>query len=171
MLPHDDADVWALGQHYGLKTPYLDWTLSPYIAAYFAFKDEIESDDNYRYVFALNRSIKLLISKRKKASQVLSSDRSVPFVDRLSHPSPRFVAQKGIFTEAFQGNDIQEYVPISSRKRSGEVVIVKFRIPTSDREQCLRALHLMNIDHTSLLLDFGDVVERCNNILSPVASA
>lgn len=54
-LPPDDIDIWALGQHYGLMTPLLDWTLSPYIAAYFAFIKGIESndpDDNYRYVYA-----------------------------------------------------------------------------------------------------------------------
>jgi hypothetical protein len=169
VLPPDDIDIWALGQHYGLKTPLIDWTLSPYIAAYFAFIEGVNQnnkDDKYRYVYALNRSLERSLSKRKKENQELSSDRSVPFIDKLPYPNPRFTAQKGIFTKAFQGNDIWKYVQSFSTKRPNEVIIVKFRIPTKDREKCLCELHLMNIDHASLLLDFHDVVDTCNSKLS-----
>jgi hypothetical protein len=166
ILPLDDNDIWALGQHYGLLTPLIDWTLSPYVAAYFAFKDGIAANDlgdNYRYIYALNRSIERLINK--KANLILSPDRYVPFIDKLSHENPRFLAQKGIFTKAFQGNTIEQYVQGFSRRRHREVLIVKLKIPTQDRNTCLKDLHSMGIDHTSLLLDIHDVADRCNKKL------
>jgi hypothetical protein len=105
VLRQDGDDIWALGQHYGLWTPLLDWTTSPYIAAYFAFDERVDEDDRsdcYRHVYALNRSIRRLLSPRK--------ERCVDFVDRLRYSNPRFTRQAGIFTKALQGVDIWGYV-------------------------------------------------------------
>lgn len=157
VLPKNEDEIWALGQHYGLETPMLDWTMAPYIAAYFAFKKQVDpdNDDGYRYVYALKRSLRRLMSNRK--------ERYVAFIDQLTHPSPRFSAQKGVFTKALNGIDIETNIRSFSKKRPNEVTLVKFTIPREYRDECLRELHLMNINHTSLLLDFRDVVDRCNS--------
>jgi len=167
VLPKSALDAWALGQHYGLMSPFLDWTTSSDIAAYFAFikKPDPSRTDKFRFVYALDRSIERLVSKLKLGGMVLTRDQSVPFVDHLVLPNPRFIAQKGLFTNQLHGKGIEEFVNAFAGKKPGDVFLVKFRIPTKFRDECLEDLQARGIDHTTLLLDLSDVVDECNKKL------
>lgn len=45
--------LWSLGQHHGLFTPLIDWTIYPFVALFFAFAEDFD-DQGDRAVFALN---------------------------------------------------------------------------------------------------------------------
>ena len=145
----NENEIWALGQH-GLYTPLLDWSRSPYIAAYFAFEKPRNpgQDDEYRYVYALDIKRLKRLKKAKKGSQIQPhKDRFVELIDTVKYPNPRFVAQNGIFTKALNGDSIETNAKRwSNEKPAEEAILRKFKIPSGDREKCLHALHLMNID-------------------------
>jgi len=159
----NEIKIWALGQHYGLRTPLLDWTKCPYIAAYFALEKKPGNDgDHHRYVYALSRKLERLKWKLKLGDKVLSRTSFVSFVDLEADEFPRLDKQQGVFTKALNGADIERNVRRWELKRRGDVLLVKFRIPTQDRDSWLHNLHEKGIDGVRLLLDLRDVVERCN---------
>lgn len=154
-------EIWAIGQHYGLKTPLLDWTESPYIAAYFAFYNKSDKQNN-RVIYALNRALKLLIR---------GNDRFIEFDLPNSNFDPnqnqRLVNQKGKFTIALDGEDIKSALDKfwkktrNKNKYVNEIILAEILIPDKSKNECLSALKTMNITHGVLFPDYAGAVEIC----------
>ncbi len=90
----DDNEIWAVGQHHGLRTPLLDWTRSPFVALFFAFEkyqtqEEIDRNPS-RVIFCMNKT-KIEEDIGKEFVQAL-------FLEPEDHRNSRLVNQSGLFT-------------------------------------------------------------------------
>jgi hypothetical protein len=158
-----ENDWWALGQHFGLATPLLDWTRSPFAAAYFAFEEVSSGTNKSRVVYGLDE--RAVEQRSKELLGGLSYEQGRPlvieFVDPMSDENQRLVSQSGLFTRAPIGTPIEQWVA-SAFEGSLAAVLLKIEIPDSDRVMCLRALNRMNINHLSLFPDLGGASRSTN---------
>ena len=166
-----DDEIWAIGQHYGLPTPLLDWTECPYISAYMAFfKKNTSKQTENRVIYALNRALKLHILKTKasKSKEVLSRERFVEFPDLLNildeMQNERLNKQKGKFTTARNGDDIKLNIKrfLKKGKYNHKILLAEILIPAVERDRCLEFLGSeKGITHGKLFPDYAGVVEIC----------
>lgn len=149
--PLDGNELWSLGQHYGLCTPLLDWTYSPYIAAYFAFENADCCASDKRSIFALNK-IELL-SDRK-----FIENNGLDFIEPIQDDNNRIVAQAGLFTKIPVKYDLETWLS----EKGLDKYLLKFNIENCLRLDAINDLRLMNIVGSTIYPDLHGAAVTCN---------
>ena len=145
----DEDELWALGQHNGLATPLLDWTSSPYVAAYFSLIEPRE-EDGYSFVYTINENS-------------IDEFRDLKIVNPITDENTRLINQSGLFVKVLTNQDIEKMYRRKYKEVTNEFEMIKIKIPNKDREIALRSLNRMNINHNTLFPDIQGASIHCNN--------
>ena len=151
----EDDELWALGQHFGLATPLLDWSQSPYISIFFSLQDfEVENDK--RVLWCLNK--RMLEGKNKGLSE--SNQLKLLFPD--TDDNKRLLGQSGLFSKGPVMSSVDDWV--KKNFKNSHPVLLKIEFPShhSFRKMTLKKLNLMNINYSTLFPDLVGAGRYCN---------
>lgn len=160
----DELRCLALLQHHGAPTRLIDFTKSPYVAAFFALEDATEDsavyavNTPYLWHAAPGRFPELhreVIDPRERGNyQRYFIDNRTPLVwaGEPGRLDQRLVAQSGTFVmPGVLDRSIDDI--LVNEYQNGNPVLHKFILPENIREQAIQNLYRMNITYATLFPD------------------
>jgi hypothetical protein len=152
---YEAYEYLAYLRHHGFPSPLLDWTQSPYVAAFFAFRNTVEGVDKVA-VYAYQGSI--------------NSVRQLPFIEPGIHKLGAYVnahkrhflqqSQYTICTEIEAGSIMySKHQQVFNQNNEAQDLVWKFMIPVTLKKSFLTQLNRMNINAFSLFGSEDSLVE------------
>ena len=162
LAPIDADSALVIGQHFGLQTPLLDWTWSPFVASFFAYADYMKfffsqpaSPGKKKHV-----SDKIAVWEMRHVHAVPRSN-SVLIIRDLPDFAFRQKAQVSVFSRisATEFVDMQDIAKLDTDP-SPYLDLVCHTVPAITYAEALEALRMMNITYATLFPDhFGAALQ------------
>jgi hypothetical protein len=137
-------------RHFGFPSPLLDWSRSPYVAAFFAFRDEPVSGVTYRSIYAYCKT---------KPGGVVGLAVGEPTIHPIGpyvQSHQRHFRQRCDYTICARFDTTYEQWRFDSdqkvidNRRPNQDYLWKFDVPSTERENVLRMLNDYNLNAFSL---------------------
>lgn len=149
-----EDELWSLGQHFGLATPLLDWSQSPYISVFFALAVLTEPNIE-RALWCLHRG------RVEQINAGLSEKEKLLLIFPDSDDNKRLLGQSGLFSKGQVMKPLDEW---AKHSKANNPVLLRVVFPGDRRfrKAALQKLQLMNINYSTLFPDLSGASLFCN---------
>lgn len=151
--PDENGAFFNLLQHHGYPTPLLDWSYSPYVAAFFAYRDISREEEAGA---GPNRSVRVLILEerwRLEVNQIMQAARPYPhfsIAEFISLENERMIPQQSV-SAITNVDDIESYLAGKAQEiGGGKPYLTAVDLPVSQRSVVFADLSHMGVTAGSL---------------------
>jgi len=136
---------WVYLRHHGFPSPLLDWTMSPYIAAFFAFNEQHNAEKAAIFVF---------IETPEGTKEGWGGEPLITMLGPYVKTHRRHFLQQSCYTLCTVCKNTQHrfesHEMVFRKDNQDQDIVIKITIPRSERIKILSYLNNVNINHFSL---------------------
>ena len=159
-----NEQIWALGQHYGLKTPYLDWSKDFFIAAFFSSVDNTNHDG---CIYILNTKLINEINNKIKLQGPDINYSELRIINKPDIFNSRQSMQKGCFTLTPSGISVDSWIN-TFKEYKAKPVLQRIVIPKNLKNKVINYLYGADTDYSKIYPDIQGIC-MSSNLFIPYA--